>query len=174
MPDPSADLDARAAAPGSPEPAPLVFDRPRLARFCGGDAALEQEIVQLFVGQLREQSQQLVAAADAAGWERVTHTLRGCAATVGADAIAEAARRAERLVVIEGGVARRIRWRCEDDRDLAHARLQAIDHLEAAAAAFIAEWRGIVDSGGIGRTAGDRGHGQGLAVSRLEIAANGG
>ena len=74
------------------------IDLEHLSRYTGGDAALNAEVLTLFVGQ----AEQLVARlriclekADALGWKHSTHSLKGAARGVGAFELADAAAAAE-------------------------------------------------------------------------------
>lgn len=66
-----------------------------LARFTGGDTALEMEILELFVAQLPRIVAQLRNATSAQDWYEAAHSLKGSASAVGADRLADLARRAE-------------------------------------------------------------------------------
>jgi len=75
-------------------------DLAHLARYTGGDQALNAEVLTLFIGQ----AEQLVAKlrihldrADARGWHDVTHALKGAARSIGAFALGDAADAAEKL-----------------------------------------------------------------------------
>lgn len=73
----------------------MIFDRDHLARYTGGDAALEAELFNL----LREQSDRCLAAMQAAtdvdAWKAAAHTLKGASRGVGAFELGEACQRAE-------------------------------------------------------------------------------
>jgi HPt (histidine-containing phosphotransfer) domain-containing protein len=75
-------------------------DLAHLARYTGGDRALDSEVLRLFVGQ----ADQLIAKlrihldkADAKGWHDVNHSLKGAARGIGAFAFADAAAEAEAI-----------------------------------------------------------------------------
>ena len=73
-------------------------DLEHLARYTGGDHALNAEILKLFDGQVSEMVGQLrtiAAARDAKRWREVTHTIKGAARGVGAFAMGDAAAAAE-------------------------------------------------------------------------------
>lgn len=75
-----------------------VIDLEHLARYTGGDRALNAEILRLFDGQVTEMVGQLhtiLAARDLKRWKEVTHTIKGAARGVGAFAMGEAAAAAE-------------------------------------------------------------------------------
>jgi HPt (histidine-containing phosphotransfer) domain-containing protein len=75
-------------------------DLEHLARYTGGDRAIDSEVLKLFVGQ----TEQLIAKlrihlekADLKGWHDANHSLKGAARGVGAFGLADAAEAAERL-----------------------------------------------------------------------------
>ena len=75
-----------------------AIDLEHLARYTGGDRALNAEILRLFDGQVTEMVGQLhtiLAARDLKRWKEVTHTIKGAARGVGAFAMGEAAAAAE-------------------------------------------------------------------------------
>ena len=73
-------------------------DLSHLARYTGGDRALNAEILRLFDGQVSEMVGQLLGLLDqrdAKKWREVTHTIKGAARGVGAFAMGDAAAAAE-------------------------------------------------------------------------------
>jgi HPt (histidine-containing phosphotransfer) domain-containing protein len=73
-------------------------DLVHLARYTGGDAALNAEILQMFATQSADLVKQLASflnEKDAKNWRHVTHTVKGAARGVGAFALADAAADAE-------------------------------------------------------------------------------
>jgi HPt (histidine-containing phosphotransfer) domain-containing protein len=79
-------------------PAAAVVDLDHLARYTGGDAALNAEILRLFDSQATELVQQLqsiLEARDARSWKVATHTLKGAARGIGAFSLGDAAAAAE-------------------------------------------------------------------------------
>ncbi len=73
-----------------------AIDLEHLARYTGGDRALNAEILRLFDGQVTEMVGQLhaiLAARDLKRWKEVTHTIKGAARGVGAFAMARRRRR---------------------------------------------------------------------------------
>jgi HPt (histidine-containing phosphotransfer) domain-containing protein len=75
-----------------------AIDLVHLARYTGGDPALNAEILRLFDGQARElvdRLQSILDARDARSWREVTHTLKGAARGVGAFGLGDAAAAAE-------------------------------------------------------------------------------
>ncbi|MFY0611646.1 MAG: Hpt domain-containing protein [Hyphomicrobiaceae bacterium] len=73
-----------------------ILDRDHLARYTLGDAALEQEVLGLFIGQVPETLAMLRNSDDSESWLRAAHTIKGSARAVGAWKLADAAQRAER------------------------------------------------------------------------------
>jgi HPt (histidine-containing phosphotransfer) domain-containing protein len=74
------------------------IDMSHLARYTGGERALNAEILRLFDGQIGEMVAQLrsvIAARDAKRWKEITHTIKGAARGVGAFSFGEAAAAAE-------------------------------------------------------------------------------
>ena len=75
-------------------------DLSHLARYTGGDKALNSEILRLFDGQISEMVGQLLLVLqqrDARKWREVAHTIKGAARGVGAFALGETAAEAEPL-----------------------------------------------------------------------------
>ena len=75
-----------------------AVDLAHLARYTGGDEALNAEILRLFDSQTSEmvgRLQIILDARDAKSWKEITHTLKGAARGVGAFAFADAAAAAE-------------------------------------------------------------------------------
>src|SRR6202012_5202202 len=73
-------------------------DLAHLSRYTGGDAALNAEVLQLFVDQAGELVGKLdgvLEIGDAKGWKHLTHSLKGDARGIGAFAMADAAAAAE-------------------------------------------------------------------------------
>jgi HPt (histidine-containing phosphotransfer) domain-containing protein len=69
-----------------------------LARYTGGDSALNAEVLSLFDGQVNELVARLnaiLAARDQKSWREITHTLKGAARGIGAFGFADAAANCE-------------------------------------------------------------------------------
>ncbi|MCW5724188.1 MAG: Hpt domain-containing protein [Maricaulaceae bacterium] len=76
-------------------PAPAILDRTHLARYTGGDAALEAELLALLKQSAARSLAAMEHAASDQAWRDAAHTLKGAARGVGAFALAEACERAE-------------------------------------------------------------------------------
>ncbi|MGH6871675.1 MAG: Hpt domain-containing protein [Rhizomicrobium sp.] len=75
-------------------------DMAHLARYTGGDTALNAEVLSLFDSQANELVARLNAileARDQKSWKEITHTLKGAARGIGAFGFADAAALAEPL-----------------------------------------------------------------------------
>ena len=75
-----------------------VVDLAHLARYTGGDEAINTEVLRLFDAQTSEivgRLQTILDARDAKSWREATHALKGAARGVGAFAMADAAAFAE-------------------------------------------------------------------------------
>jgi HPt (histidine-containing phosphotransfer) domain-containing protein len=73
-------------------------DLEHLARYTGGDAALNAEILKLFSDQSAElmiQLQAVLEKRDPKRWKEIAHSLKGAARGIGAFALADAAANAE-------------------------------------------------------------------------------
>ena len=76
----------------------VPVDLSHLARYTGGDKALNAEILKLFDDQVSQMVDQLLSVLeqrDGRKWREVTHTIKGAARGVGAFAMGEAAADAE-------------------------------------------------------------------------------
>ncbi|HEY4113533.1 MAG TPA: Hpt domain-containing protein [Rhizomicrobium sp.] len=73
-------------------------DLAHLARYTGGDAALDAEVLQLFIDQsaiLLRDLQAVLETRDTKSWKYITHSLKGAARGIGAFALADVAAEAE-------------------------------------------------------------------------------
>ncbi len=78
---------------GMAEASPII-DLDHLARYTGGDAAINAEVMRLFDSQATElvaRLQSILEARDAKSWKEITHTLKGAARGIGAFKMADAA-----------------------------------------------------------------------------------
>lgn len=108
------------------EPVNLVVDLEHLARYTGGDRAINAEVMRLFDQQASElvaRLQVILEARDAKSWKEVTHTLKGAARGIGAFAMGDAAARCEPLNL--------------DDRTGASAAIATLQARAEAVQAFI-------------------------------------
>src|SRR5690242_17584576 len=86
-------------------PAQTVVDMEHLARYTGGDAALNAEVLRLFDSQANElvaRLRTILEIRDAKSWREVTHTIKGAARGIGAFAMADAAARLEPMDLADG------------------------------------------------------------------------
>ena len=75
-----------------------TIDLEHLAKYTGGEKALNDEILRLFDGQISTMVTELnglVAGQDAKRWREIAHTIKGAARGVGAFEMGEAAAKAE-------------------------------------------------------------------------------
>jgi HPt (histidine-containing phosphotransfer) domain-containing protein len=86
---------ADAAAMSSALPAPVDMDH--LARYTGGDSAIDREILTLFVQQSSAMLAELPGVRDAKTWRHIVHSLKGAARGIGAFSLADLAAEAEPL-----------------------------------------------------------------------------
>jgi HPt (histidine-containing phosphotransfer) domain-containing protein len=80
-----------------------VFDANHLATYTLGDAALEREVLAMFIDQAEAQSGLLAAAADERQWREAAHTLKGAARGIGAFRLGHTAERLEKTVPLPQG-----------------------------------------------------------------------
>ena len=69
-------------------------DLAHLARYTGGDAAINAEVLQLFVtqcGELVERMDGILQSGDGKTWREIAHSLKGAARGIGAFQMADAA-----------------------------------------------------------------------------------
>ena len=88
--------------------ASAAVDLDHLARYTGGDAVLNAEVLRLFDNQaseLVERLQSILDARDAQSWKTVTHTLKGAARGIGAFGLGDAAAAAEPIDPSDGKTA---------------------------------------------------------------------
>lgn len=79
-----------------PEPVDLAH----LARYTGGERALDAEVLRLFANQsaeLMRELQAVIAARDSKRWRHIIHSLKGAARGIGAFPLGDAAAEAEPL-----------------------------------------------------------------------------
>lgn len=81
-----------------------VIDLDHLARYTGGDRAINAEVMRLFDMQANELVSRLhgiLDARDAKSWKEVTHTLKGAARGIGAFAMGDAAAACEPIDLVD-------------------------------------------------------------------------
>lgn len=111
----------------SAAPAPVDLDH--LARYTGGDPAVDREILTLFVQQSSAMLAQLPGVRDAKTWHHIVHSLKGAARGIGAFSLADLAAEAEPLDPAA--------QRAEADAILPKLKLQA-DAVQAFVEAYLA------------------------------------
>lgn len=107
-------------------------DLEHLARYTGGDAALDAEVLGLFAAQSTEllaKLQDVMEARDPKTWKEITHSLKGAARGIGAFGYGDAAARAEPALPA-------------DDNTNAIAALQALQQEADIVQRFIAAYLG--------------------------------
>ena len=85
-----------------------AIDLAHLARYTGGDANLNAEILRLFDGQtatLVASLRAILDARDTKSWKEVIHSIKGAARGVGAFALADAAARCEQIDLTDSAAA---------------------------------------------------------------------
>jgi len=101
-----------------------AVDLDHLARYSGGDAALEAEVFALFRQQVQMWIRLLQPGADAESWASAAHALKGSARSIGAAALASACEAAE--TVRAAGPAQRA-IAAEEVRRCADAAIHFLD-----------------------------------------------
>ncbi len=87
------------------------IDLEHLARYTGGEKALNAEILRLFDSQVTDMVDQLnavLAVRDVKRWREITHTIKGAARGVGAFGMGEAAAAAEPVDPVNAEKARAV------------------------------------------------------------------
>lgn len=85
-----------------------AIDLEHLARYTGGDATVNAEVLRLFDAQANDlvaRLQAILDARDAKSWKEVTHTIKGAARGIGAFDMADAAARCEPINLADRGNA---------------------------------------------------------------------
>jgi HPt (histidine-containing phosphotransfer) domain-containing protein len=103
------------------------IDLEHLARYTGGEKALNAEILRLFDGQVTDMVGQLrsvLAARDAKRWREITHTIKGAARGVGAFGMGEAAAAAEPVDTSEADKANAAIQTLQTEADQVHGFIQ--------------------------------------------------
>ena len=105
-----------------------AVDLAHLARYTGGDAALNAEILRLFDNQASELVERLKAildARDAKSWKMAIHTLKGAARGIGAFSLGDAAAAAEPVDPSDSKTAAAALQSLEAKTDQVHVFIQA-------------------------------------------------
>jgi HPt (histidine-containing phosphotransfer) domain-containing protein len=105
----------------------VPVDLSHLARYTGGERALNSEILRLFQAQLESLVESLRAVAerrDSKSWREITHSIKGAARGVGAFPVGEAAAAAEPVDLLL-------------QQDKAEAAIEQLRHQGEAVQAFI-------------------------------------
>ncbi len=105
-----------------------AVDLAHLARYTGGDAALNAEILRLFDGQATElvvKLHTILEARDAKSWKTAIHTLKGAARGIGAFGLGDAAAAAEPIDPADSQVASAALATLENKTDQVHVFIQA-------------------------------------------------
>ena len=88
---------------------PPPIDLAHLARYTGREAALERELMDMFLANAERYLAEMAPAAVDNAWHRAAHTLKGAARGIGAGEVASLAEAAERLVGAAAGAVERQR-----------------------------------------------------------------
>ena len=86
-----------------------AIDLDHLARYTGGDKAINDEVMRLFDSQATDLVARLYSildARDAKSWKEVTHTLKGAARGIGAFPMGDAAARCEPIDLADHACAK--------------------------------------------------------------------
>jgi HPt (histidine-containing phosphotransfer) domain-containing protein len=106
-----------------------VIDMEHLARYTGGDARLDAEILHLFDAQaigLVDRLREILATGDAKSWKEVTHTIKGAARGVGAFALADAAVFCEQVGLADPRAAAEAVKRLRSEADAVQAFIKEV------------------------------------------------
>ena len=105
-----------------------AIDLEHLARYTGGEKALNSEVLQLFDGQVSAMVAELhtvLAARDAKRWREVAHTIKGAARGVGAFAMGDLAASAEPISPSDALAAKDVIAKLEHEAQTVHAFIDA-------------------------------------------------
>lgn len=101
-----------------------AIDLEHLAKYTGGEKGLNEEILQLFDGQVTSMVAELnalLASRDAKRWREIAHTIKGAARGVGAFEMGEAAAKAEPVDPGDAAEARAAIQKLEREAQTVHA-----------------------------------------------------
>ena len=112
-------------------PSKPQVDLEHLARYTGGDRALDLEVLRLFVGQssaLIADMPAALAEADGKRWHYISHSLKGAARGIGAFALADLAAAAESLDLdCEPSKAKDMHGQLQESLEAVHAFIRAFE-----------------------------------------------
>jgi HPt (histidine-containing phosphotransfer) domain-containing protein len=101
-----------------------VIDLEHLAKYTGGEKALNDEILRLFDGQVTSMVAELnglLAGQNAKRWREIAHTIKGAARGVGAFEMGEAAAKAEPVNPANGAEAQAALQKLEQEAQTVRA-----------------------------------------------------
>ncbi len=101
-----------------------AIDLEHLAKYTGGEKALNEEILRLFDGQIAGMVTELnglIASGDAKRWREIAHTIKGAARGVGAFEMGEAAAKAEPVNPADGTQAQAALQKLEQEAQTVRA-----------------------------------------------------
>jgi HPt (histidine-containing phosphotransfer) domain-containing protein len=100
-----------------------------LARYTGGDAKLDAEILRLFDAQalgLVAKLKEILTTGDAKSWKEITHTIKGAARGVGAFGLADAAALCEHVGLVDTQAAAEAVDRLDAEADAVQAFIEEV------------------------------------------------
>lgn len=112
-----------------------VLDRQHLARYTGGDRALECEIFEIYLQEADSQIERLANGGNGQERRIAAHSLKGAARSLGAQRLARAAERAEALLVNPARPPADVEWQAAMvavSKAAAELRHHLVDALETA------------------------------------------
>lgn len=104
-----------------------AIDLEHLAKYTGGEKALDAEILRLFDGQIASMVTELnglIATGDAKRWREIAHTIKGAARGVGAFGMGEAAAKAEPVNPADGTQAQAALQKLEQEAQTVRAFIE--------------------------------------------------
>ncbi|MBN9546127.1 MAG: Hpt domain-containing protein [Alphaproteobacteria bacterium] len=104
-----------------------AIDLEHLAKYTGGEKALDAEILRLFDGQIAGMVTELnglIATGDAKRWREIAHTIKGAARGVGAFGMGEAAAKAEPVNPADGTQAQAALQKLEQEAQTVRAFIE--------------------------------------------------
>jgi len=101
-----------------------AIDLEHLARYTGGERALNEEVLRLFDGQITHMVSELrglIASRDGKRWREVAHSIKGAARGVGAFAMGDLAASAEPINPADAHAAKDVIARLEREAETVRA-----------------------------------------------------